>query len=116
MTLIDAATKIIHHFRFNNGISLNASHVDSLVNVLEYWEVHPKKTVKSDAALCLMRRSKNAGAINDRCGGNADSVSRIRVRLNGRPAGGDCGRHRSAASSSEFVIAGHRVTIFVWLV
>ena len=31
---------MLHHFRFHNGLPLNESHLDCLVNVLEYWEVH----------------------------------------------------------------------------
>lgn len=45
LTLVDPVTKIVHHFRFNNGVSLNASHTDCLVNVLEYWEIHPDKVI-----------------------------------------------------------------------
>jgi hypothetical protein len=40
LTLDDAATGIVHHFRFHNGVPLNESHGDHLVNVLEYWEIH----------------------------------------------------------------------------
>ena len=47
LTLVDSATKIVHHFRFNNAVPLNASHADQLVNVLEYWEIHPNKVVKN---------------------------------------------------------------------
>jgi hypothetical protein len=46
LTLEDPATGILHHFRFLNGVPLNASHPDYLVNVLEYWEIHPTKIVK----------------------------------------------------------------------
>jgi len=46
LTLIDQATGVLHHFRFHNGVPLNESHQDCLVNVLEYWEVHPAKIVK----------------------------------------------------------------------
>ena len=40
LTLDDAATGIVHHFRFHNSVPLNESHPDHLVNVLEYWEIH----------------------------------------------------------------------------
>jgi len=46
LTQVDPATGILHHFRFHNGVSLNESHPDELVNVLEYWEIHPTKIVK----------------------------------------------------------------------
>src|SRR5271156_1368252 len=41
LTLVDPVTNILHHFRFCNGTPLNESNLDVLVNVLEYWEVHP---------------------------------------------------------------------------
>lgn len=31
-----------HHYRFVNGVSLNKSHPDILVNVLEYWQIDDK--------------------------------------------------------------------------
>ncbi len=40
LTLDDSATGVLHHFRFHNGVPLNESHPDHLVNVLEYWEIH----------------------------------------------------------------------------
>lgn len=46
LTLDDSVTGVLHHFRFHNGVPLNESHPDHLVNVLEYWEVHPAKIVK----------------------------------------------------------------------
>lgn len=46
LTLEDPATGVLHHFRFHNGVPLNESHPDCLVNVLEYWEIHPAKIVK----------------------------------------------------------------------
>lgn len=46
LTLVDEATGVLHHFRFHNQVPLNGSHQDCLVNVLEYWEVHPEKMVK----------------------------------------------------------------------
>jgi hypothetical protein len=39
LTLDDEATGILHHFRFHNGVPLNESQSDHLVNVLEYWEI-----------------------------------------------------------------------------
>jgi len=41
LTEVETATGVLHHFRFHNGEPLNASHPDCLVNVLEYWEIHP---------------------------------------------------------------------------
>ena len=41
LTLHDPATGILHHFRFCNGAPLNESNPNMLVNVLEYWEIHP---------------------------------------------------------------------------
>ena len=46
LTLVDPETDILHHFRFCNGAPLNESNPDVLVNVLEYWEAHPDRTVK----------------------------------------------------------------------
>jgi hypothetical protein len=46
LTLVDPATNILHHFRFCNSVPLNESNPDVLVNVLEYWEVHPDRTVQ----------------------------------------------------------------------
>jgi Transposase DDE domain len=46
LTLIDPATSILHHFRFCNGAPLNESNAHVLVNALEYWEVHPDRTVQ----------------------------------------------------------------------
>ena len=46
LTLVDEASGVLHHFRFHNGVPLNESHPDCLVNVLEYWEIHPAKIVK----------------------------------------------------------------------
>ena len=43
LTLVDPATGILHHFRFCNGVPLNESNPDELVNVLEYWEIHPDR-------------------------------------------------------------------------
>ena len=41
LTWEDPATGVVHHFRFCNGVPLNESNPDELVNVLEYWEIHP---------------------------------------------------------------------------
>jgi hypothetical protein len=40
LTQVDTATGVLHHFRFHNGVPLNESNLDELVNVLEYWEIH----------------------------------------------------------------------------
>lgn len=47
LTLEDPATGVLHHFRFHNSVPLNEAHPDCLVNVLEYWEIHPTKIVKN---------------------------------------------------------------------
>ena len=39
LTLVDERTGVLHHFRWHNGVPLNESHQDCLVNVLEYWEI-----------------------------------------------------------------------------
>ena len=46
LTGVDEATGVLHHFRWHNGVPLSKSHPDCLVNVLEYWEIHPAKIVK----------------------------------------------------------------------
>ena len=46
LTLEDPATGVVHHFRFGNGVPLNESNPDELVNVLEYWEIHPDGKVQ----------------------------------------------------------------------
>ena len=35
---------VVHRFRFLNAVPLNASNQDVLVNLVEYWEISPKKT------------------------------------------------------------------------
>jgi hypothetical protein len=45
-TQVDPATGVVHHFRFHNRVPLNEAHPDCLVNVLEYWEIHPTRIVK----------------------------------------------------------------------
>jgi Transposase DDE domain len=46
LTVTDADTGVLHHFRFHHDMPLNESNPDCLVNVLEYWEIHPTKIVK----------------------------------------------------------------------
>ena len=46
LTLEDPATGVVHHFRFCNGVPLNESNPDELVDVLEYWEIHPDGKVQ----------------------------------------------------------------------
>ena len=46
LTLDDPATGVLHHFRFCNGVPLNESNPDELVNMLEYWEIHPDGKVQ----------------------------------------------------------------------
>ncbi len=46
LTQVDKVTGVLHHFRFHNGVPLNESHPNCLVNVLEYWEIHPTRIVK----------------------------------------------------------------------
>ena len=44
MTLDDPEKKdTLHYFRWMNGLPINGSHQDVLVNVLEYWEVRGEK-------------------------------------------------------------------------
>src|SRR5262249_48431843 len=38
-TSVDPSTGGLHHFRFANGVPLNESHPDVLVNVLQSWEI-----------------------------------------------------------------------------
>ena len=46
LTLVDSTTGVLHHFRFHHDVPLNESNPDMLVNVLEYWEIHPTRIVK----------------------------------------------------------------------
>jgi hypothetical protein len=39
----DRAAGLVHHFRLSNDVSLNASHTDVRVNVIEYWEIGETK-------------------------------------------------------------------------
>ena len=50
LTLVDQATGVLHHFRFCNGVPLNESNPDELVNVLE-------------VAVKCMRRAERAGTV-----------------------------------------------------
>ena len=38
---VEEASGVRHRFRFLNGVPLNESNQDLLVNFLEYWEIHP---------------------------------------------------------------------------
>jgi hypothetical protein len=46
LTVVDPATDVLHHFRFCTATPLNESNPDELVNVLQYWEVHPDRKVQ----------------------------------------------------------------------
>jgi hypothetical protein len=46
LTLVDPETDVLHHFRSCEGVPLNESNPDELVNVLQYWEIHPDQEVK----------------------------------------------------------------------
>jgi hypothetical protein len=46
LTVTDADTNTVHHFRFHHDVPLNESNPDMLVNVLEYWEIGPKGKVQ----------------------------------------------------------------------
>jgi len=45
-TQVDLATGVVHHFRFHNSVPLNEANPNELVNVLEYWEIHPHGKVQ----------------------------------------------------------------------
>ena len=47
LTLVDPATNVLHHFRFCEGVPLNESNPDELVNVLLYWEIHPNQKAEA---------------------------------------------------------------------
>jgi hypothetical protein len=51
LTLVDPATKVLHHFRFCEGAPINESNPDELVNVLLYWEIHPDQETKAKAKI-----------------------------------------------------------------
>jgi len=46
LTQLDSASGVLHHFRWHHAVPLNESNLDTLVNVLEYWEIHPDGTVQ----------------------------------------------------------------------
>jgi hypothetical protein len=48
LTLVDPATNVLHHFRFCEGAPLNESNPDELVNVLQYWEIHPNQKAEAE--------------------------------------------------------------------
>jgi hypothetical protein len=64
LTLVDPVTNILHHFRFCNGTPLNESNANVLVNVLEYWEVHPDRAVQHFSWITdFTLNADNVGAI-----------------------------------------------------
>jgi hypothetical protein len=46
LTQVDPTTGVLHHFRWHHAVPLNESHPDTLVNVLEYWEIGAKGKVQ----------------------------------------------------------------------
>ncbi len=46
LSQVEPATGVLHHCRFHNGVPLNESNPDELVNVLEYWEIHANGKVQ----------------------------------------------------------------------
>jgi hypothetical protein len=46
LTQVDPVTGVLDHFRWHNGVPLNESNPDTLVNVLEYWEIDGDGTVQ----------------------------------------------------------------------
>jgi len=46
LSQVEPTTGVVHHFRFHAGVPLNESNLDELVNVLEYWEIHPDGRVQ----------------------------------------------------------------------
>jgi len=46
LTVTDADTGVLHHFRFHHDVPLNESNPDMLVNVLEYWEIDAKGRIQ----------------------------------------------------------------------
>jgi hypothetical protein len=65
LTLIDPATEVLHHFRFCTGAPLNESNSDVLVNVLEYWEVHPDGKVQHFSWITDLALDPDADAVWD---------------------------------------------------
>jgi hypothetical protein len=43
---VDADTGVLRHYRYHHAMPLNESNQDVLVNVLEYWELHPDGKVQ----------------------------------------------------------------------
>ena len=43
---VDEDTGVLHHYRYHHDVPLNQSNPDTLVNVLEYWEIHPRGKVQ----------------------------------------------------------------------
>ena len=41
LTEIEPTTGVLHHYRFHHKMPLNEANPEELVNVLEYWEIHP---------------------------------------------------------------------------
>jgi hypothetical protein len=46
LTLVDPSTHVLHHFRWHHDVPLNESNPDTLVHVLEYWEIHADGTLQ----------------------------------------------------------------------
>ena len=46
LTQFDPASGILHHLRWHHAVPLNESNLDTLVNVLEYWEIHADGTMQ----------------------------------------------------------------------
>jgi len=44
---VDEATGVRHRYRFLNGVPLNESNQDLLINFLEYWEIRPDDSSRS---------------------------------------------------------------------
>jgi len=45
-TEVDPHTGVLHHYRYYHDVPLNESNPDTLVNVLQYWEIHPDGRVQ----------------------------------------------------------------------
>jgi len=46
ITEVEPASGVLHHYRFHHQVPLNESNPDVVVNVLEYWEIHPDGKVQ----------------------------------------------------------------------
>lgn len=46
LTLIDPSSGVLHHFRWLNDVSVNESHADVRVHMLDYWEISPDGSVQ----------------------------------------------------------------------